>query len=86
VLVATIWAKAIIIPGLNPNLVRKDICGASIYKNEYGNRDNAHGWEIDHIIAIANGGDNSLNNLRPLQWQNNAERSDGQLACPVRTI
>jgi hypothetical protein len=80
-----IWSKGKIVLGFDPNLRRKDDCGAWISWNQYGNRNTDHneGWEVDHIKAIANGGGESLQNLRPLHWKNNARKSDGTLVCAV---
>ena len=46
-------------------------------RNEYGNRDSDHGWEIDHITPLAQGGSNHLSNLRPLNWKSNVARNSG---------
>ena len=64
---------------------RKDECGAWIKWDKYGDRSSDYGWEIDHIKAVANGGNESLNNLRPLHWKNNAVKQDGRLTCPVKS-
>ena len=78
-----VWNKGIIVPGNDPNQRRKDVCGAWILQNMYGDRSskNNNGWEIDHINP--NGSDD-ISNLRPLQWYNNASRQDGPLTCPVK--
>lgn len=80
-----IWNKGHIIPGNNPNIRRKDDCGAWISWNQYGDRkqDYNEGWEVDHIKAVANGGNEAMSNLRPLHWKNNARKSDGSLICAV---
>ena len=74
------WEKGRSISNNDPNVWRKDQCGAWIKKAEYGNRDSEYGWEIDHINP--EGGDN-LSNLRPLQWKNNVVTGEGRLKCPV---
>jgi len=34
------------------------------------------GWEIDHKKPVANGGTDDLDNLQPLQWENNRHKGD----------
>ncbi len=82
-LIELVWLKAFVVPGRDSGFLRKDICGAWIRRDQHGNRDSEYGWEIDHIRAVANGGSDSILNLRPLHWQNNARKSDGNLVCPV---
>lgn len=83
-IILTVWNKGIIVSGINPSIRRKDACGAWIDLREYGNRNSNTGWEIDHIIPSSRGGSDMLSNLRPLHWQNNTEKSDGKLTCPVK--
>lgn len=71
-----IWDKALIVKGLPQQLVRKDVCGALIVRNKYGDRSSSFGWEVDHIFPIAKGGDDSLTNLRPMQWDNNRAKGN----------
>jgi hypothetical protein len=78
-----VWEKGTVVPNNDPNVWRKDECGAWIGRSEYGNRDSQYGWEIDHITPVSEGGGDDLSNLRPLQWQNNAEKQGGRLTCPV---
>ncbi|MBI3502912.1 MAG: HNH endonuclease, partial [Bacteroidetes bacterium] len=62
---------------------RRDKCGKGIYWSDYGNRNDSWGWEIDHINPVANGGGDELSNLQPLQWENNANKSDKlNWTCP----
>lgn len=81
--VQQVWEKGTILSGIDPNVWRKDACGAWIYRSAHnGKRENLvdYEWEIDHINP--NGGDD-LSNLRPLQWKNNLDKGEGRLACPV---
>jgi 5-methylcytosine-specific restriction endonuclease McrA len=81
--VQKVWEKGQIVPGNDPNVWRKDECGAWIGRTQYGNRNSQYGWEIDHITPEAHGGGDELSNLRPLQWANNANKQDGRLTCPI---
>ena len=75
-----VWEKGTIVPNNKSSEWRKDQCGAWIAWSEYGNRNSNYGWEIDHISP---GGSDILSNLRPLQWQNNVDKSDGKLKCNI---
>ena len=75
-----IWKKGKTVQGNDPNQWRKDECGAWIGRKFHGNRNSQYGWEIDHISP---GGSDDLSNLRPLQWENNVDKSDGRLKCNV---
>lgn len=74
--IIAVWCKAQVVPGFDAAILRKDGCRAWIAFNEYGNTNSQHGWEVDHIIAVANGGADSLNNLQPLNWRNNRAKGD----------
>jgi len=67
--VQQVWEKGTILSGIDPNIWRKDACGAWINRAAHNSkRENPvdNEWEIDHINP--NGGDD-LSNLRPLQWK-----------------
>lgn len=78
-----VWNKGEIVPPNDPKVWRKDECGAWIKWMEYANRSSTYGWEIDHITPEANGGKDILSNLRPVQWKNNLDKSDGRLKCNI---
>lgn len=70
------WKNAIPVIGYSPEMYRKDICGAWMAWNKYGDQDSPLGWEIDHIFPIALGGDENGRNLCAMQHQNNATKGD----------
>lgn len=81
--IAAVWRKGQTDQANNPAIWRKDACGAWIAFGDYGNRNSPYGWEIDHITPESHGGSDRIDNLRPLNWRNNAAKSDGRLRCVV---
>jgi hypothetical protein len=81
--VEEVWEKGKTVQGNDPDEWRKDHCGAWIARNKYGKRDSKYGWEIDHITPESEGGKDTLSNVRPLQWENNASKQAGRLTCVV---
>ncbi len=77
-----VWEKAKPIEGHSPNVVRRDVCGAVIRREDYGNTCSHYGWEIDHIKPIAFDGGDEIDNLQPLQWRNNRAKGDDFFTDP----
>jgi len=73
--VQKVWEKGKTIRGENPDVTRRDECGARIRRSGYGET-TAMGWEIDHKNPVSNGGTDNLRNLQPLQWENNRHKGD----------
>ena len=76
-----VWAKGRIIPNQNgnnfrPEEWRHDSSGFPIRYSDHGNTNSEYGWEIDHIKPKAGGGTDSIENLQPLQWNNNRTKGD----------
>ena len=70
-----VWVKGKIVDGYDANHHRKDLAGAWMQRDEYGN-EVSKGWEIDHVYPESKGGDEQIINLRPMQHENNGSKSD----------
>ena len=73
--IEAVWGQADIVPGINPDIWRKDFAGAWIRRDYLGRR-NPYGWTIDHRKPISQGGSNAATNLMPIHWQNSECRND----------
>ena len=78
--ISAVWRKGFFTTGSDPDLWRKDECGAWMSRSEYGRIESRYGWAIGRIDP---NGDDSVENLRPLQWGNYESKIEGRLNCGV---
>ena len=71
-----VWEKGKEITGYSKDKWRSDVCGGIMEWDNHGNRESKYGWEVDHIKPVAKDGGDELTNLQPLNWKNNASKSD----------
>ena len=69
-----VWSKAPISSEHPP--LRVDAYGSLIWREGYGNTNSRFGWEIGFKRPLARGGKDELENLQPLQWENNRRNGD----------
>lgn len=74
-MIDAVWNKARPLPDFDPNVTRTESCCARIDKADYG-KTTQHGWEIDHVKPVSEGGTDDLSNLQPLHWENNRAKGD----------
>ena len=74
-----LWNSLDPIEGLDSNVYRRDPCGAAIKLDNYKDRSDEYGWEIDHIVPRALLKEHFVpdeeiedqQNLRAMHWKNN---------------
>ena len=74
--VEAVWNKGTSISGYDTKMWRRDKCGHTIKRSDYGNTKSEYGWEVDHVKPLAKNGSDDLSNLQPLYWETNRDKSD----------
>jgi hypothetical protein len=69
-----IWLKALEIPEAPGYSI--DRYGNIIKFSDYGNIASQYGWEVDHNIPKSKGGTDDYDNLQPLHWRQNRQKSN----------
>lgn len=90
--IQAVWDKGRREEGYDPEMYRKDACGAWMQRDKYGDRESTLGWEIDHIYPesklmeenVEREQIDNIVNLRPLNWQNNLSKGDDYPAYTAR--
>ncbi len=70
-IIEKVWEKAPVVETQDKHEFRKDAFGAWIGRRFYNNKKSQYGWVIGYIQSIEDGGSNHIDNLIPLQWENN---------------
>lgn len=74
-IIQQVWNKAKKVEGFDETKYRKDACDAWIMRDKYGVNHN-FGWVIDHIFPVNKGGNDRMENIRALQYQNKTSKAD----------
>ena len=69
-----VWSRAPLSSEHPP--LRVDAFGALIWKEGFGNTNSKFGWEIGRRQPLANGAADELENLQPVQWENNRRNGE----------
>jgi 5-methylcytosine-specific restriction endonuclease McrA len=75
-IIKAVWEKGQVIPEYPPEIWRLDKYAALMKWADFGDRKSKYGWEIDHILPVLHNGNDSIENLQPLNWKNNANKAD----------
>jgi hypothetical protein len=74
--VKTVWMKSQRIPDFSHSEWATDVCGERIRFSYYGKAPSQYAWEIDHVVPVGQGGTDAIENLQPLQWENNRKKGN----------
>lgn len=72
--IKAVWQKGQKDSKYEPVAYRKDVCGDWMRFDQHGKKGD-YGWEYDLIVPPAQGGAQTLDNLRPMWWRNKERRN-----------
>jgi hypothetical protein len=61
-----VWDKGQLIPGMDPDMFRKDEWGTTIRRIDFNNSASVYGWCAHYVIPPWEGGNKEVNNLQPV--------------------
>ena len=70
-----VWEKGMIHKNGDKNTVRIGACGHLILRQAYGGEEGLF-WHVDHRKPVAKGGTDDLENLQPMEAENNIIKGD----------
>lgn len=79
-LVQQIWEKARVLPSHDASEWRQDECGAWLRRDAYHHAQSEYGWVI---VNTSLGGEEVVENLRPLHCDNAFDRANDKAHCHV---
>jgi hypothetical protein len=74
--ILAVWNKLPLQPKFPDGSYKLDPCGTWIQWSAYGDTEAQYGWEVDHIVPVAKGGQDVLSNLQALFWLTNRQKGD----------
>ena len=78
--VQAVWQKARVMPERNPDVWRRDQCGAWLHREQYENDKSEYGWKILKVVA---GVGNEVDQLQPFHCGNAFDIANGKAQCRV---
>lgn len=79
-MVQAVWEQARAMQDRNPDLWRRDQCGAWIHREQYNNGKSEYGWKILKVVA---GESVTVDRLQAFHWSNGFDIANGKAQCRV---
>ena len=82
-IIQKVWNKAAHIGHNDPNMWRKDKCGAWIGRHHFQEK-SEFGWGIVKLPGAVTDENDETSGLIPLQWENKLASESGKLMCKIK--